>query len=170
MARRPRAPVEPEPVGPGEESVWDYPRPPRLEPLAAHVQVIFAGQMLAEADAVQRMLETSHPPTIYLPPDSLDQALLSPSARRSFCEFKGTARYFDVVAGDRRADAAIWCYPEPGPPYEAIAGWYALYPALMDECRVGGARVRPQPGRFYGGWITPGIRGPFKGEPGTEFW
>ena len=162
--------VTPEPTGPGEESVWDYPRPPRLEPLEARVVVELGGRTVIDTLGALRMLETSHPPSIYLPLAELAEARLDPAGGGSFCEWKGIASYFDVVAGDARASRAAWAYPEPTASYAAIATHFSLYPALVDACWVDGARVTPQPGRFYGGWITPGIRGPFKGEPGTDFW
>jgi uncharacterized protein (DUF427 family) len=126
------------------------------------------GRVLADTHRSLRVLETFHPPTFYLPPEALDLSLLEPAAGGSYCEWKGVARYFDVVAqedGRRCLPRAVWQYPEPTEPYRALAGWYALYPALMDACWVDGERVRPQPGRFYGGWITSQVEGPFKGDP-----
>lgn len=165
---RPRP--EPEPIEPGQESVWAYPRPPRLEPSVQRVQVFFDGHLLIDTRRALRMLETSHPPTYYLPLADFDSNCLRPSDRRSFCEWKGRAEYFDLVHGDRREDAAAWTYPAPTAAYAALAGHLALYPGRMDRCLVDGETVIPQPGGFYGGWITGSVRGPFKGEPGTEFW
>lgn len=157
------------------ERVADYPRPPRLEPCALPVRVEALGQVLAEGDRSLRVLETFHPPTLYLPPEAMNLAMLQPAPGHSFCEWKGVARYFDVVRPDgepsplnprlRRLVRAVWQYPEPVPAYAALAGWYAVYPALMDACWLDGERVIPQPGSFYGGWITSWIAGPFKGDP-----
>lgn len=155
---------------PGEESVWAYPRPPRLEAVAKRVRIVFAGRTIAETLGALRVLETSHPPVYYLPPADIAAGVLVAAAGGSFCEWKGMARYFDVVAGDRRAAAAAWAYPRPTPAFAAIAAHVGFYAAAMDACFVGDDRVRPQPGGFYGGWITPGIVGPFKGEPGSDGW
>lgn len=160
----------PDPAGPDQESVWDYPRPPRLEASDAHVRVIFGGRTIVDTHRALRLLETSHPPSWYLPAEDCDADAFVPVHGRSFCEFKGTAAYFDVVVGDARAPSAAWCYPRPGPAYAALAGYRCLYAAPMDACLVDGVTVVPQTGRFYGGWITPDVVGPFKGPPGTEFW
>ena len=156
--------------GPGQESVWDYPRPPRVEPSSHHVVVEFGGERIADTRAALRVLETSHPPTWYLPPEDIRVELLRRTDRQSFCEFKGVAIYYDVVAGDRIAENAAWSYPDPSPGFEAIARHVAFYPGLMDGCLVDGVRVEPQAGGFYGGWITPDVVGPFKGDPGTGGW
>ena len=149
------------------ESVWDYPRPPRVEPSAAHVVVELDGQVLAETRRSLRVLETSHPPVFYIPAADVRTDRLRPSARRpTVCEFKGTARYYD--AGDRPAVA--WSYPEPWSGYEAIAGHYAFYPGRVDRATVDGEPVEAQPGDFYGGWITSAVTGPFKGGPGSAGW
>jgi uncharacterized protein (DUF427 family) len=149
------------------ERVADYPRPPRLEPCRDHVRVEALGHVLADTQRSLRVLETFHPPTLYLPPEAMALELLQPAAGRSFCEWKGVARYCDVVApeGGRRLARAVWCYPDPTPAFAALAGWYAVYPALMDGCWINGERVIPQPGGFYGGWITSAVVGPFKGDP-----
>ncbi|QPN64448.1 DUF427 domain-containing protein [Synechococcus sp. CBW1004] len=177
-------PHAPEPLvrGTGEqaphpiERVADYPRPPRLEPCALPVRVEALGRVLAEGDRSLRVLETFHPPTLYLPPEAMHLAMLQPAPGHSFCEWKGVARYFDVVLPEgepsplnprlRRLVRAVWQYPEPAPAFAALAGWYAVYPALMDGCWLDGERVIPQPGGFYGGWITSWVQGPFKGDPG----
>jgi uncharacterized protein (DUF427 family) len=149
------------------ESVWDYPRPPRVEPSAAHVVVELDGEVLAETRRSLRVLETSHPPVFYIPAADVRTERLRPSARRpTVCEFKGTARYYD--AGDRPAVA--WSYPEPWSGYEAIAGHYAFYPGRVDRATVDGEPVEAQPGDFYGGWITSAVTGPFKGGPGSAGW
>ncbi len=159
--------VEP---GPGKESVWDYPRPPRVEPSDALVVVEFAGQRVAETRASMRVLETSHPPVFYVPPADIVAGLIEPAAGRSFCEFKGEARYWSVRVGDRLADSAAWSYPSPAPGYEALADHLAFYPGRVDACYVDGEQVVAQDGDFYGGWITSSVVGPFKGPPGTLGW
>lgn len=163
-------PPEREPTGPGEESVWDYPRPPRLEPTGELVEVVLGGQVVARTTDALRVLETSHPPTYYLPRSAYADGVLEPVTGSSFCEWKGHAAYFDLVAGGRRASRAGWTYPEPADGFEAIRDHVAVLPGLVDECRVDGERVTPQAGGFYGGWITSRVRGPFKGEPGTSHW
>ena len=156
--------------GPGRESVWDYPRPPRLEPVTERLRVVFAGAVIADTSAGWRVLETSHPPVYYLPPADVRRDLLVPASGRSWCEFKGTARYWTIVAGGRRSDAAAWSYPDPTPAFRPIAGFLAFYASRVDECHVGAERVQPQEGDFYGGWITSRVVGPFKGAPGTRGW
>jgi uncharacterized protein (DUF427 family) len=156
--------------GPGQESVWDYPRPPRLEASDEHVQVIFNGVMIAESRRTKRVLETSHPPVYYLPPEDIRMEYLQPSARQTFCEFKGRASYYTVTVNGRSALDAAWSYPDPAPGYEGLAGYVAFYPRKMDACYVNGERVEAQPGDFYGGWITSRIVGPFKGGAGTAGW
>jgi uncharacterized protein (DUF427 family) len=149
------------------ESVWDYPRPPRVEPSAARVVVELDGEVLADTRRSLRVLETSHPPVYYLPAADVRVDRLRPSARRpTVCEFKGTARYYD--AGDRVAVA--WSYPSPRPGYEVIAGHFAFYPGRVDVATVDGEQVEAQPGGFYGGWITSAVTGPFKGGPETSGW
>ena len=148
------------------ERVSEYPRPPRLEPSDASIRVVALGQTLVETSRSLRVLETFHPPTFYLPPEAVKQEFLKPvSGRPSFCEWKGVARYFDVVANGRRLERAVWTYPTPSERFKSLAGWFALYPALMDACWVNEERVVPQQGGFYGGWITSDIEGPFKGDP-----
>ena len=147
------------------ERVDAYPRPPRLEQCQRHIRVEALGMVLAETHLSLRVLETFHPPTYYLPPEAVNHAMLQPAPGSSFCEWKGVARYFDLVASDARLERAVWCYANPTAAFAALAGWFALYPALMDGCWVEGQRVQPQPGGFYGGWITPDLIGPFKGDP-----
>lgn len=161
---------KPLPAGPGQESVWDYPRPPRLEPVARRVLVRFAGETVADTTRALRVLETSHPPVYYLPPGDVRQDLLEPAPGTSFCEFKGKASYVTVVANGRRSERAGWFYERPDAPYAALAGHIAFYASRVDEARVGDDLARPQPGDFYGGWVTPDIVGPFKGGPGTTGW
>jgi uncharacterized protein (DUF427 family) len=165
-----RKPPDVLPPGPGQESVWDYPRPPAVEADNRRVEVIFAGEIIADSDRTFRVLETSHPPTFYIPPGDVRTELLESAGTASFCEFKGRAVYFNIRAGGRLAEKAAWCYPEPAPGYDAITGHFAFYAGRMDRCVVGGQVVRPQEGGFYGGWITPEVVGPFKGKPGTGGW
>ena len=159
--------VSPEP---GQESVWDYPRPPRIEPVTDRVTVRFAGETIVDTTAALRVLETSHPPVFYLPPDHVRMDLIVPAPGRSFCEFKGEADYVSIVANGRRSERAGWRYPNPTAPFRAIAGHIAFYASLVDEARVGEEIVAAQQGDFYGGWITSEIVGPFKGAPGTLGW
>ena len=166
MSNRPR----PLPPGPGQESVWDYPRPPRLEACHLPITVRFAGETIAETRRAWRLLETSHPPVYYLPPQDIRQDLLEPAAGSSICEFKGKASYVSIVVGGRRSERAGWLYERPAAPYGALAGHVAFYASRVDEARVGGEIVQAQPGDFYGGWVTANIVGPFKGTPGTMGW
>ena len=156
----------------GVESVWDYPRPPRLEPCSRHVRVVLGGVAIADTTRSHRVLETSHPPVYYVPFDDIAPEALEPSSGRgSFCEWKGHATYLDAIGGDgRRAERAAWTYPDPAPAFAAIRAAVAFYAGPMDECTVDGERVEPQPGGFYGGWITSDVVGPFKGAPGTLGW
>jgi uncharacterized protein (DUF427 family) len=156
--------------GPGQESVWDYPRPPRLERTHQRIQVIFDGQAIVDARGAWRVLETSHPPVYYVAPEDVRMDCLEPVAGTSFCEWKGTAGYYDVVHGRRRAARAAWSYDRPTPAFGPIRGCIAFYAGPMDACLVDGERVTPQPGGFYGGWITRRVVGPFKGEPGSAGW
>ncbi|UCH84750.1 MAG: DUF427 domain-containing protein [Candidatus Latescibacterota bacterium] len=161
---------KPIPPGPGQESVWDYPRPPRLEDCAAHILVVFNGVTIADTHRAKRVLETSHPPNYYIPPDDVRMAYLQKATGSSLCEWKGAAVYFSVVVESVRAERAVWSYPAPTKPFAAIRDYLAFYAGAMDACYVDGERVTPQPGGFYGGWITKNIVGPFKGEPGTMGW
>ncbi len=160
----------PEPTAPGQESVWDYPRPPRLESEPRRITVTLGGVLIADTTAALRILETSHPPTYYLPPCDIDLACLRPAPGSSFCEWKGTARYWTLAAGGKVAEQAAWSYPDPAEGYEALRDHVALYCAAVDQCEVGGEVARPQPGGFYGGWVTSWVAGPFKGGPGTLGW
>jgi uncharacterized protein (DUF427 family) len=159
-----------EPVGPGQESVWDYPRPPRVEPVRLVVRVEFGGRVIAESHRAVRVCETSSPPAYYVPPADVDLSCLLPSSRTSFCEWKGVAGYWTVRRGERVAKDAAWSYPNPDPGYEQIRDYLSFYPRRMDACYVGADRVTPQPGFYYGGWVTPNLVGPFKGVPGSEKW
>lgn len=165
-----RKAVKPLPTEPGQESVWDYPRPPRLESVAKTIRVVAAGVEVVKTESAYRVLETSHPPTYYLPRKDFDQSLLIAGTSRSFCEWKGSAQYWSLNVGDRLIENCGWSYPEPTAPFAAIKDHIALYAPAMDACYVGEEQATPQPGGFYGGWVTSDIVGPFKGKPGTEFW
>lgn len=152
------------------ERVADYPRPPRLERSARTVRIELGGQVIAATTAALRVLETHHPPTWYLPPAAFVPGVLRLVAGRSHCEWKGVARYWTLTAGGRVAERAGWSYPDPTPGFAALRDHVAVYADAMDGCFVDGERVRPQPGTFYGGWITDDLVGPFKGMTGTEGW
>jgi uncharacterized protein (DUF427 family) len=156
--------------GPGQESVWDFPRPPRVEPVAARVRVEFEGLTIADTTRALRVCETSSPPCYYVPRADILVAHLERSERTSFCEWKGVASYWSVRVGARLAKDAAWSYPDPDEGFEAIRDYVAFYPRRMDGCWVGPDRVTPQPGFYYGGWVTPNLVGPFKGVPGSEGW
>ena len=156
--------------GPGQESVWDYPRPPRLEETDERVKVVFGGVTLAYTARAKRVLETSHPPVYYIPPEDIRTEYLTLARGTSFCEWKGAARYYDVSTEERMERRAAWFYPDPVPAYRDLKHYVAFYPSLMDACWVGGEKVRAQEGDFYGGWITSDIVGPFKGGSGTWGW
>ena len=160
-------PIEP---GPGQESVWDYPRPPRLEHVPERIRIVFGGQVLADTTSALRVLETSHPPTYYVPPDDIADGALVPAGGGSTCEWKGPAVYYDVVFGGSRAPRAAWAYLAPWAPFERLARHVAFYAAAMEACFVGDERAEPQPGGFYGGWVTAKVVGPFKGGPGSMGW
>jgi uncharacterized protein (DUF427 family) len=152
------------------ESVWDYPRPPRVEPSGEHVRIELGGRVIAETDDALRVLETSHPPTYYLPRSAFADGVLSSAPGASMCEFKGRAGYLTLTSGERTETAAAWFYPSPSPGFAALADHVAVYPGRMDRCEVDGEVVVAQEGDFYGGWITSRVRGPFKGGPGTRGW
>jgi uncharacterized protein (DUF427 family) len=156
--------------GPGQESVWNYPRPPRVEPVAKHVRVVFGGVEIANSTNALRVCETSSPPCYYIPQRDIRMEHLAAAERRTFCEWKGEASYWTVRVGTRAAKDAAWSYPAPDPGYEAIRDYIAFYPRRMDACWVGDVKVEPQPGLYYGGWVTPELTGPFKGVPGSEAW
>lgn len=156
--------------GPGQESVWDYPRPPRIEAVATRIRVEFGGETIADSVATYRILETSHPPTYYIPMDDVLMRAFRPNGRRSICEWKGQASFFDVVVGDRTAVAAAWSYPAPVAAFANLKDFVAFFAHAMDACYVNDERVLAQEGDFYGGWITSTIVGPFKGPSGTRSW
>lgn len=164
-----RRPTRIEP-GPGQESVWDYPRPPRLERTDAHLRVEFAGEVIAETSSAFRVLETSQPPAFYLPPGDVAMSLLRESAGASWCEWKGSATYFDIVVGGRVATSAAWTYRSPNTEFADLQDHVAFYPQSVDSCFVDGERVEANEGGFYGGWITSKVVGPFKGGAGSMGW
>lgn len=155
--------------GPGQVSVWDFPRPPQLAPDPREVVVRWGSLEVACTRRAVRVLETAHPPTFYLPWDDVDRALLLPAGGGSLCEWKGPARYWSLVHGTQQLQAVAWSYPQPLAGAEALADCVAFYAHHL-QCSVDGHAARPQAGRFYGGWITPDLAGPFKGEPGSEGW
>jgi uncharacterized protein (DUF427 family) len=152
------------------ESVWDYPRPPAVEPCARRVRIELGGVTIVDSTAALRVLETSHPPTIYVPPADIAPGCIQPAAGSSFCEWKGIAGYLDVVAGERREPRAAWTYRDPVAAYSRLRDHVAFYPSRMDACWLDDELVQSQAGDFYGGWITAELRGPFKGGPGTRGW
>lgn len=155
---------------PGQESVWDYPRPPRLEPVRERLRAVFAGETVADTQRGWRVLETSHPPVYYFPPDDVRQEFLTAVAGSSHCEWKGAARYVSLAVHGRRSERAGWFYPDPTPAFRPIKDFLAFYASRLDAAFVGDEQVMPQEGDFYGGWITGRIVGPFKGAPGTSGW
>lgn len=156
--------------GPGQESVWDYPRPPRLEDSAKQIKIVFGGIVIADSQRAKRVLETSHPPVYYLPPADVQMAFLHPVAGTTWCEWKGQAAYYALQVGDAIIAQAAWSYRQPTAAFAPIKDYIAFYPSKMEACYVDGERVQAQAGDFYGGWITNDIVGPFKGEPGTWGW
>ncbi len=151
------------------ENVWDYPRPPRVEPVDETLRIVLRGRVIAETSTAMRVLETSHPPVYYLPRGCFTCAIVA-SARRSFCEWKGLASYWSLREEDHLVPDCAWSYPAPTAGFLAIRDHLAVYPAAMDACFVGDEQVTPQPGGFYGGWVTSNLVGPFKGAPGTMGW
>jgi uncharacterized protein (DUF427 family) len=158
------------PPQPGQESVWDYPRPPRLEDSTKQVEVWFNDVAIASTQSAKRVLETSHPPVYYIPPEDIQMEYLQLVGRSSFCEWKGMAGYYTVTVGDQTAASAAWFYADPTPAFAGIKDYVAFYPSRMQACLVDGETVEAQPGDFYGGWITKEIVGPFKGSVGTWGW
>ena len=150
--------------------MWDFPRPPRLEPVTDRLTVTVAGVVVADTASGFRVLETSQAPAYYFPPEAVDPAYVRPSRSQTWCEWKGAASYVDLVVGDRTVPDAAWTYRTPTAPFAAIAGYYAFYAQKADRCTVGEDEVMPNDGDFYGGWITSRVVGPFKGAPGTRGW
>ncbi|MCG8588308.1 MAG: DUF427 domain-containing protein [Proteobacteria bacterium] len=164
---RPASVVAP---GPGQESVWDYPRPPRLERSSKRVRVEWAGLAIADTQRAWRVCETASPPTYYLPLADVRRECLAPRSEESLCEWKGIARYWDLVHAGRVSSQAAWTVPEPFEEFAVLRDHVAFYPGRVDACWLDEQGVTAQPGFFYGGWVTPDVTGPFKGEPGTEAW
>jgi len=161
---------DPPTPGPGEESVWDYPRPPAVEPEARRIRVVFNDTPVADTTDALRVLETSHPPVYYCPPGDVATANLEREQYTTTCEFKGRAVYYTLVVGARSVVQAAWQYPDPVERYAALTDHFAFYPSTVDACYVGDERARAQEGDFYGGWMTDDVVGPFKGGPGTMGW
>jgi uncharacterized protein (DUF427 family) len=161
---------QPDPVGPGQESVWDYPRPPSAEVTGRRIAVSLGGRVVARTDRAVRVCETSHPPVFYVPREDVEPGVLERATGSSWCEFKGTATYWDAVVDGVRHAAVGWSYEQPTAGFEHLRGAIAFYPSRVDGATVDGEPVRAQAGDFYGGWITDEVVGPFKGEPGTRGW
>jgi uncharacterized protein (DUF427 family) len=159
--------IEPQP---GQESVWDYPRPPRLEATSKRLQVVFNGVTIADSQDSYRVLETSHPPVYYIPPAAIKMEYLVATGQQSFCEWKGVALYYNLIVGDKQAHNAAWYYSDPTPAFADIKDCVAFYASRVGACYVDGELVISQPGDFYGGWITSDIVGPFKGVSGSWGW
>ncbi len=155
---------------PGQESVWDYPRPPRIEDSTKHIEVVFNGVTIADTHRAKRVLETSSPPVYYIPPEDIRMEYVTDTNYSSFCEWKGHAGYYTLTVGDTKTENAAWFYANPTPNFTPIRNYVAFYAGKMDGSFVDGERVVPQPGDFYGGWVTHEIVGPFKGESGTQGW
>ena len=160
----------PDRAAPGQESVWAFPRPAVAEPSAAHIVIEHRGTIIADTRASVRTLETSHPPSYYIPPADIAPQVLRRAASSSFCEWKGIAAYWDVVIGDAVLPRVGWSYPDPTPAFALLRDHVAFYAAPFHRCTVDGEVVIPQPGGFYGGWITGKVAGPFKGVPGSTWW
>lgn len=160
----------PIPPKPGQESVWDYPRPPSVEATPKRIRVVFNGVVIADTTHAKRVLETSHPPSYYIPQEDIKMEFFKALPRKTFCEYKGTASYWTLNVKGKEAISSAWSYLAPSKGYEAIKDHLAFYPGKMDVCYVGEEKVKPQAGDFYGGWITSDVVGPFKGEAGTHGW
>ena len=152
------------------ESVWDYPRPPRIEPSSRRVRIEHEGAVIVDTDNAVRVLETSHPPVYYVPREEVLAGVLQAASRRSFCEFKGAASYWHLIVNGRTSQDAAWSYEDPSPGFEKLRAMIAFYPGRVDRCLLDDETVEPQSGHFYGGWITAEITGPLKGGPGTSGW
>lgn len=164
--------MRPQPIspGPGQESVWDYPRPPALVDSPKRIQIVFNGQTIVDSDRTKRVLETSHPPVYYIPPTDIAMEYLKAAPGTSFCEWKGRALYYTLTVAERVAERVAWYYPTPTERFQDIANYVAFYPSRMDACYVDQEQAQAQVGDFYGGWITSDIVGPFKGDAGTWGW
>ena len=161
---------KPIPPKPGQESVWDYPRPAILEDCDKQIEIVFNQVVIAKSDRTKRVLETSHPPSYYIPMEDIKLEYFRPTSHKTFCEWKGWCGYYAIKVNDAEVNNAAWNFFEPSPNFKEIKDHLSFYPAMMEACYVNGERVTPQPGNFYGGWITPDVVGPFKGEPGTMWW
>ena len=168
-SHRPKG-IKPKKPGPGQESVWDYPRPPALEQINEGIRVIWEGHEIVRSHAAYRVLETSHPPVYYIPPEDIDMQYLTAGSGASFCEYKGRAAYYNLKDNRTGVPNAAWYYPTPSKAFAAIAGYVAFYPSKVDQAWVGDDLVTAQEGDFYGGWITPKVVGPFKGSAATWGW
>ncbi|MGB3788258.1 MAG: DUF427 domain-containing protein [Phormidesmis sp.] len=164
--------MRPEPISPSseQESVWDYPRPPKVEDVTKHIRIVFNNKIIADTHRSKRVLETSHPPNYYILLDDIKTEYLIPSAHSTYCEWKGRANYYTLQVGDRQVKDVAWYYPEISPAHKELKGYVSFYPEPMDACYVDSEKVQPQPGNFYAGWITKDIVGPFKGGPGSWEW
>lgn len=168
-ARSPKPPNIPKP-GPGQESVWDYPRPPAVEEVDVLAQVFLGDLIVAESNRCLRVLETSHPPTIYFPCTHTRTELLVARPGVTFCEWKGNSTYFDLRAGDKFLRRAAWRYSTPLEEYAMLANYVSFYPGAFTRCTYNGETVQAQPGDYYAGWVTSNLVGPFKGGPGSKGW
>lgn len=164
--------MRPEPISPqpGQESVWDYPRPPKVEEVSKRIRIIFNSELIVDTRRAKRLLETSHPPNYYIPLADIKTIYLIPSLYSTYCEWKGQASYYTVQVGNRQAENAAWYYPEISSEYEELRQHVGFYPGPMDACYIDDEQVEPQAGNFYAGWITRDIVGPFKGDVGTWGW
>ena len=167
MFSRPPKPIQPEP---GQESVWDYPRPAVLQDTDKHIQIIFNGETIADTKRAKRVIETSHPPSYYIPPEDIKMEYLIQTSHSSVCEWKGIANYYTIKVGDKEAQNVAWFYTNPTETFAPIKDYVTFYAHPMDACYIDGEKVEPQPGNFYGGWITKDVVGPFKGIPGSWGW
>lgn len=162
--------IKREEPGPGQESVWDYPRPPRVEKTPKRIRIVFNGETIVDSTNAYRVLETSHPPAYYIPQEDIKMDYFTPTKRRTLCEFKGAASYYTIEVNGKVAENAAWTYNNPNPNFSVIKGYLSFYPSPMDACYVNDEKAVPQQGDFYGSWITSDIVGPFKGGPGTRGW
>lgn len=156
--------------GPGQESVWDYPRPPRIEECSRHIEVVFNGMMIADTRRAKRVVETSHPPVYYIPLEDVQAEFFVPSSHHTWCEWKGEACYYVLRVNDRESQNAAWYYPDPKPGYEALRGHVAFYGSRVDACYLDGEHVQPQDSQLYGGWITHDVVGPFGAGQDNSGW
>jgi uncharacterized protein (DUF427 family) len=160
-----------QPVGPGQESVWDYPRPPAVLPTDEQVRVVHAGHVLAQTTQALRVLETAHAPAYYIPAQDVDWTYLAEVPHRTVCEYKGAASYADLrLPGATPVAQVCWWYARPNPGFDTLRNAVCFYPQRVDLCEVAGEAVTPLPSPFYGDWPTSRIAGPYKGAPGTEWW